>query len=171
MTHLEAAGPYKDAVRFSNGTEISLQRFERGLTAVIVAFPQVRIEPAEVTAQLVKELREITGAGMQAEEYSMMLEYARGVAARLDLEPGRLAARVQDLYLGGMTIKDIRPAEDIPQLLIDVAARDRLPQRIEAWALLSPSRRESIGPRRLAFSRVVRCGPATTHSRLSREAL
>jgi len=50
MTRLEG-GPYKDAVRFSNGTEISLQRFERGLTAVIVAFPQVRLEPAEVTAQ------------------------------------------------------------------------------------------------------------------------
>ena len=50
MTRLEG-GPYKDAVRFSNGTEISLQRFERGLTAVIVAFPQTRIEPAEVAAQ------------------------------------------------------------------------------------------------------------------------
>jgi len=51
MTRLEAAGPYKDAVRFSNGTEISLQRFERGLTAVIVAFPQTRSEPADVAAQ------------------------------------------------------------------------------------------------------------------------
>ena len=51
MTRLEAAGPYKDAVRFSNGTEISLQRFDRGLTAVIVAFPQTRIEPADVAAQ------------------------------------------------------------------------------------------------------------------------
>ena len=50
MTRLEG-GPYKDAVRFSNGTEISLQRFERGLTAVIVAFPEARTEPAEVTAQ------------------------------------------------------------------------------------------------------------------------
>ena len=50
MTRLEG-GPYKDAVRFSNGTEISLQRFERGLTAVIVAFPQARPEPAEATAQ------------------------------------------------------------------------------------------------------------------------
>jgi hypothetical protein len=40
-------------VRFSNGTEISLQRFDRGLTAVIVAFPEARIEQAEpeVTAQ------------------------------------------------------------------------------------------------------------------------
>jgi hypothetical protein len=50
MTRLEG-GPYKDAVRFSNGTEISLQRFDRGLTAVIVAFPQVRIEPAAVAAE------------------------------------------------------------------------------------------------------------------------
>lgn len=49
-TRLEG-GPYKDAMRFSNGTEISLQRFERGLTAVIVALPQTRIEPADVAAQ------------------------------------------------------------------------------------------------------------------------
>ena len=46
MTRLEG-GPYKDAVRFSNGTEISLQRLDRGLTAVIVAFPEDRIEKAE----------------------------------------------------------------------------------------------------------------------------
>ena len=38
-------------MRFSNGTEISLQRFDRGLTAVIVAFPQTRIEPADVAVQ------------------------------------------------------------------------------------------------------------------------
>ncbi|HEX9522979.1 MAG TPA: hypothetical protein VF949_08420 [Reyranella sp.] len=49
MTRLEG-GPYKDAVRFSNGTEISLQRFDRGLTAVIVAFPEVAVEPADVAA-------------------------------------------------------------------------------------------------------------------------
>ena len=49
MTHLEG-GPYKDAVRFSNGTEISLQRFDRGLTAVIVAFPEVATGPADVAA-------------------------------------------------------------------------------------------------------------------------
>ena len=41
MTRLEG-GPYKDAVRFSNGTEILLQRLDRGLTAVIVGFPEVR---------------------------------------------------------------------------------------------------------------------------------
>jgi hypothetical protein len=46
MTRLEG-GPYKDAVRFSNGTEISLQRFDRGLTAVVVGFPEGRIEKAE----------------------------------------------------------------------------------------------------------------------------
>ena len=38
MTRLES-GPHKDAVRFSNGTEISLQRLDRGLAAVVVASP------------------------------------------------------------------------------------------------------------------------------------
>ena len=50
MTRLEG-GPYKDAMRFSNGTEILLQRFDRGLTAVIVAFPETRVEPAEAANQ------------------------------------------------------------------------------------------------------------------------
>ncbi len=50
MTRLEG-GPYKDAVRFSNGTEILLQRFDRGLTAVIVAFPAVRIERTEASVE------------------------------------------------------------------------------------------------------------------------
>src|SRR5262249_28835569 len=36
MTRIEG-GAYKDAVRFSNGTEILLQRFDCGLTAVMVA--------------------------------------------------------------------------------------------------------------------------------------
>ena len=36
MTRLET-GPYKDAVRFSNGTEVLLQRLDRGLSAVILA--------------------------------------------------------------------------------------------------------------------------------------
>jgi hypothetical protein len=35
MTRL-ATGGYKDAVRFSNGTEVLLQRLDRGLTAVVV---------------------------------------------------------------------------------------------------------------------------------------
>ena len=46
MTRL-ATGPYKDAVRFSNGTEISLQRLDRGLTAAVVAFPVDRVAPTE----------------------------------------------------------------------------------------------------------------------------
>jgi hypothetical protein len=50
MTRLEG-GPYKDAVRFSNGTEISLQRLDRGLTAVIVAFPEVRTEKVEESVE------------------------------------------------------------------------------------------------------------------------
>jgi hypothetical protein len=54
MTRLEG-GPYKDAVRFSNGTEISLQRFDRGLTAVIVAFPEVAVEPAAAATPAVPE--------------------------------------------------------------------------------------------------------------------
>jgi hypothetical protein len=36
MTRL-GAGSYKDAVRFSNGAEVLLQRFDPGLTAVILA--------------------------------------------------------------------------------------------------------------------------------------
>ncbi len=48
MTRLET-GPYKDAVKFSNGMEISLQRLDRGLTAAIVALPpQDRVESTEV---------------------------------------------------------------------------------------------------------------------------
>ena len=43
MTRL-ADGPYRDAVRFANGKEILLQRLGRGLTAVVVAFPAVRVE-------------------------------------------------------------------------------------------------------------------------------
>jgi hypothetical protein len=39
-------GPYKDAVRFANGKELLLQRLDCGLTAVVVAFPAARIEPA-----------------------------------------------------------------------------------------------------------------------------
>lgn len=44
MTHLES-GTYKDAVKFSNGTEVLLQRLDRGLTAVIV--PST-LEPIEI---------------------------------------------------------------------------------------------------------------------------
>jgi hypothetical protein len=54
MTRLEG-GPYKDAVRFSNGTEISLQRFDRGLTAAIVALPEARVRPTEASVPAVPE--------------------------------------------------------------------------------------------------------------------
>ena len=40
MTRLEG-GPYKDAVRFSNGVEILLQRLDCGLTAVVVGSPEL----------------------------------------------------------------------------------------------------------------------------------
>jgi hypothetical protein len=49
MTRLET-GPYKDAVRFANGTEISLQRLDRGTMAVIVAFPEAPKERTELAA-------------------------------------------------------------------------------------------------------------------------
>ena len=39
MTRLEV-GLYKDAVRFSNGTELLLQRLDCGLTAVFVGAPE-----------------------------------------------------------------------------------------------------------------------------------
>ena len=45
MTRLET-GPHKDAVRFSNGTEVSLQRLDRGLTAVFVGSDE---EPIDIT--------------------------------------------------------------------------------------------------------------------------
>ena len=49
MTRLET-GPYKDAVRFANGTEVSLQRLDRGATAVIVAFPEAPKERTDTAA-------------------------------------------------------------------------------------------------------------------------
>jgi len=50
MTCLEG-GPYKDAVRFSNGTEVLLQRLDRGLTAVIVASSAELIDIADIVAR------------------------------------------------------------------------------------------------------------------------
>jgi len=47
MTSLEG-GLYKDAVRFSNGTEVLLQKLDRGLTAVIVGFAEKPSEAADV---------------------------------------------------------------------------------------------------------------------------
>ncbi|MBL6615744.1 MAG: hypothetical protein ISP49_07515 [Reyranella sp.] len=45
MTRLEG-GLYKDAVRFSNGTEILLQRLDCGLAAVFVGAPEHSAPPA-----------------------------------------------------------------------------------------------------------------------------
>jgi hypothetical protein len=44
MTRL-AGGPYKDAVRFSNGTEVLLQRLDCGLTALVMSSGA---EPAKI---------------------------------------------------------------------------------------------------------------------------
>jgi hypothetical protein len=49
MTRLEG-GPYKDAVRFSNGVEILLQRLDVGLVAVVVGAPEMRVEAAAEAA-------------------------------------------------------------------------------------------------------------------------
>jgi hypothetical protein len=54
MTRLET-GPYKDAVRFSNGTEVLLQRLDRGLTAVIVAPDAELIDVVDIAAKRVPE--------------------------------------------------------------------------------------------------------------------
>jgi len=50
MTRVEG-GPYKDAVRFSNGTEVLLQRLDRGLTAVIVGSGAELIDLADIVAR------------------------------------------------------------------------------------------------------------------------
>ena len=49
MTRLEG-GPYKDAVRFSNGVEILLQRLDVGLVAVVVGAPEAHVEVAAEAA-------------------------------------------------------------------------------------------------------------------------
>ena len=49
LTRLEG-GPYKDGVRFANGTEVLLQRLDCGLKAVIVAFPEPVIAEIAVKA-------------------------------------------------------------------------------------------------------------------------
>lgn len=48
MTRIES-GTYKDAVRFSNGTEVLLQRLDRGLTAVLVASTPDLIDIDDIT--------------------------------------------------------------------------------------------------------------------------
>ena len=50
MIRLET-GPHKDAVRFSNGTEVSLQRLDRGLTAVFVGSDEEPIDIARIAAK------------------------------------------------------------------------------------------------------------------------
>jgi hypothetical protein len=50
MTRLLEGGPYKDAVRFSNGVEILLQRLNPGLVAVVVGSPKARVEVAAEAA-------------------------------------------------------------------------------------------------------------------------
>ena len=50
MTRLEG-GPYKDAVRFSNGTELLIQRLDRGLSAMVVGFPEDLIDLGDVGAK------------------------------------------------------------------------------------------------------------------------
>jgi hypothetical protein len=47
MTRLES-GPHKDAVRFSNGTEVSLQRLDRGLTAVMLGSDEELIDISKI---------------------------------------------------------------------------------------------------------------------------
>ncbi len=49
MTRLES-GPHKDAVRFSNGMEVSLQRLDRGLTAVMLPSTRNLIDITEIKA-------------------------------------------------------------------------------------------------------------------------
>ncbi|SKA06657.1 hypothetical protein SAMN02745126_03415 [Enhydrobacter aerosaccus] len=49
MTRLET-GPHKDAVRFSNGIEVSLQRLDRGLTAVMLPSTRNLIDVTEIAA-------------------------------------------------------------------------------------------------------------------------
>ena len=58
MTRLENAGPYKDAVRFANGTEVLLQRLDCGLTAHVMSiagerFGSVASAPATREPELV----------------------------------------------------------------------------------------------------------------------
>jgi hypothetical protein len=54
MTRLES-GPYKDAVRFSNGTEVLLQRLDCGLTAVLVASDADLIDIDDIAKPAVRE--------------------------------------------------------------------------------------------------------------------
>ena len=50
MTRLES-GPHKDAVRFSNGTEVSLQRLDRGLTAVMLGSDEDLVDISKIAGK------------------------------------------------------------------------------------------------------------------------
>jgi hypothetical protein len=54
MTRLEG-GLYKDAVRFSNGTEVLLQRLDCGLTAVVMVSGTELAEPSHSEPVTVRE--------------------------------------------------------------------------------------------------------------------
>jgi len=56
MIRLLEGGPYKDAVRFSNGVEILLQRLDPGLVAVVVGSPEAQPRPATAEAAAEPEL-------------------------------------------------------------------------------------------------------------------
>ena len=50
-----AGGPYKDAVRFSNGAEVLLQRLNCGLTVVVMTYGAERGEPRHAEPAAVRE--------------------------------------------------------------------------------------------------------------------
>ena len=54
MTRLEG-GAYKDAVRFSNGTEVLLQRLDCGLTAVLITYRRRAHRPSHSEPAAVRE--------------------------------------------------------------------------------------------------------------------
>ena len=54
LTRLEG-GPYKDAVRFSNGTEVLLQRLNCGLTVLVMTYGAERGEPSYNEPAAVRE--------------------------------------------------------------------------------------------------------------------
>ena len=57
MTRLES-GPHKDAVRFANGREISLQSLNAGITAVMLPAERIELPRSEVR----RETRELVDA-------------------------------------------------------------------------------------------------------------
>jgi len=51
-----AGGPYKDAVRFSNGTEVLLQRLNCGLTVVVMTLGAELNEPSHAEPAAAREV-------------------------------------------------------------------------------------------------------------------